>query len=143
MSRPHIGTQDNSRQLNIDDEDSDAIKSKALWEALVHLKKDWRLSDEQIGKYLHVAKTTINNWINKKAVPYSTLWTSNDTERLVHLIAIDRNLTSFFRNTEAKSSWIHSINIDLGESPHRLIEGSFENLLRVRKYLDVMRGRGA
>lgn len=120
----------------------DRTKSKALYEALKAIKDDLSLSDAQIGKYLHIAKTTVNLWLNKKSVPYSSTAPSNDVERLINFVAIHRNLYSFFRKPEGRKEWLHVFRPDLKDIPHALMEKSFEELLKVRKYLDYMRGRG-
>lgn len=68
---------------------------------------------------------------------------SNDVERLLHFIAIHRNLEAIFEDPNAQREWLKTYQEDLQSTPLEKISASFDGLLFVRQYLDFMRGRGA
>lgn len=115
----------------------------ALWEGLTYLKGQLNLSGAAIGRCLGIPTSTINHWLAKKRVPLESGQVSNDVERLLHFIAIHRNLEAMFETPEAQQEWLKTPREDLGAKPIEKISRSFEDLLVVRQYLDYMRGRGA
>ena len=117
--------------------------SFALIEALSYFKAQLSVSDAQIGRFLHVPTSTVNNWIRNKTIPYSAASISNDVERLIHLLAIHRNLEAMLETPDAQQEWLEVYRADLGAVPRKLMEAAFTDLLDVRRYLDFVRGRGA
>ena len=117
------------------------LNSKALYEALNSIKNDLHLSDAQIGRFLRIPATTINTWLNKKRVPFKS--SSNDIDRLIDFISIHRCLSAFFDSSVARVEWLNTFRDDLNAVPREMMEGSFEDFLTVRSYLDYMRVRGA
>ena len=64
-------------------------------------------------------------------------------DRIVHLLHVRKTLSALFRNREVENEWLREPRSLLGEqSPmDLLLEGSMENLLLVREYVETMAGR--
>ena len=64
-------------------------------------------------------------------------------DRVVHLLHVRKTLSALFRNREVENEWLREPRSLLSEqSPmDLLLEGSMENLLLVREYVETMAGR--
>jgi hypothetical protein len=118
--------------------------SQALAEALILIKRDWGLSDEQISRFIHIPRPTVNHWLKQKRVPVEKPGAfTPTTEAVLHLIAIHRSLFSMFDLPDRQKAWIFTPHPVMKESPADIMNRSVEGLCYVRRYLDYLRGRGA
>ncbi len=64
-------------------------------------------------------------------------------DRIVHLFQIRKTLSALFRNADVENEWLREPHAMLNnESPMSLLlEGSMENLLLVREYVETAAGR--
>lgn len=128
----------------LDDLEDDSREAEiALFEAASYVCKQLKMDAVKISKILKIPVKMIKGWFSTGRVSLKEGLSGNDVERLIHLIAIHRNLEAMFDAVEAQLDWLRTYRPDLGAKPIEKMSSSFQDLLVVRQYLDYMRGRGA
>ena len=82
-------------------------------------------------------------YVNNVLQGYGTLTGRDAKDRIVHLIQIRKLLSALFRDEAVENEWLREPHDTLnGKAPMDLLrEGSMENLLLVREYVEMVTGR--
>ena len=84
-------------------------------------------------------RTRVDNFLNGRIA-----FTGGDVkDRIACLLPIRRTLSALFRSREVENEWLREPHAMLDDQApmHLLLEGSVENLLLVREYVDAVAGR--
>lgn len=102
----------------------------------------WKLEKEDAA-YLLGFDETHSTYIAKALEGNQGLLGRDAKDRLLHLFAIRKSLHCFFRDLETENDWLREPQPWLeGQIPMTLLlEGSMEDILLVRAYIDSMVGR--
>jgi uncharacterized protein (DUF2384 family) len=102
----------------------------------------WRMSiAEQRAAMGGVSKQTLYNW---RAEPNRARFTNDQLDRISYLLGIYKALRIVFTRPEQADSWVRRPNAapPFGGKPAAdlLFSGRIEDIIRVRRYLDGVRG---
>lgn len=102
----------------------------------------WKMDlAEQRAALGGVSKQTVYNW---RAHPERARFTGDQLDRVSYLLGIYKALQIIFTRPEQADSWIRRPNAapPFGSKPaaELLFSGRMEDLIRVRRYLDGVRG---
>ena len=127
------------KELSLED------KQKALFKILDKISRElFDGTQKRVAACLHIDPSTVSRWFKDQTCKLNPDSRSNDYQVLVHLIAIYRSLASLFANPLDRKAWFQAANTHLhGQSPEALVMEGIEGMIRVRQYLDFMRGQGA
>jgi len=107
-----------------------------------NLADTWKMDlSEQRAALGGVSKQTVYNW---RAHPERARFSSDQLDRVSYLLGIYKALQIIFTRPEQADSWIRRPNAapPFGGKPaaELLFSGRMEDLIRVRRYLDGVRG---
>jgi uncharacterized protein (DUF2384 family) len=110
--------------------------------AFFRIAEAWHLTiAEQQNLLGGVAKQTIYNW---KARPQDARLTGDQIDRISYVLGIYKALNVLFTRSEQADTWMRRENSasPFGGRPAAdlLLSGRMEDLIRVRRYLDGVRG---
>lgn len=131
--------QSSESQLSLEQQQTALFKvlNKTLVELFDGKQKD-------LAAVLHVDQSTVSRWLSKKSVSLNPSAMGNDYQVLIALISIHRSLHAIFSAESDRQAWFKAKNTHLNESsPRDLAASGFDGLIKVRQYLDFMRGLGA
>jgi len=114
-------------------------ESQVVCRAIFVLQEDLNLKVKDLEIILGVDRKTLGRWKEKGAIPNLSGHLRQATS---HLISIYRSLLAMFSSPIDRRQWIHTGHMELILPPVELIR-DLEGLIRVRRYLDYVRGRGA
>jgi hypothetical protein len=114
-------------------------ESQVVCRAVFALQKDLGLNTEDLESIFCVDGETIGRWEYEGAIPNLSGRLRQATS---HLIAVHRNLLAMFADPTDRKLWIRSEHMELVPAPIELMR-ELEGLVRVRRYLDYARERGA
>lgn len=126
---------------SIPNEISEKKKREVALKAFFKIMDLWSVNDEQAKILLgHLNHSTYYNW---KRTHYGQL-THDQMCRISLILGIYKSLQILFSDTEAADTWISKKNnapLFLGYSAlDIMLSGNYEDLCRVRQYLDAERG---
>lgn len=120
------------------------VLEEAAYDGLRHLQARWDLSGNEIAAMLNLPATTVNHWFRKGCIPVGKPPFKPDGQAVFHLIAIHWNLEAMFEESPASQlAWLNTPHPDFLASPRSVLSKDLEGLIRVRRYLDFVRERGA
>ena len=104
--------------------------------AFVRLADRLGLTNEEQATVLGVKRRTLDRLRAGEAK-----WDRNELERLSHLINIWEGAASFFGSSDAGVEWLTNANVDFAEARPLdvILKGNVEDLIMVRRYLDIAR----
>ncbi len=102
----------------------------------------WRLERDSACALLGFEPFRLT-YVNDVLEGYETLTGRDAKDRIVHLIQIRASLSALFRDEAVENEWLREPHDTLnGRVPmDLLLEGSMENLLLVREYVELVTGR--
>ena len=102
----------------------------------------WHLGPESACILLGFEPSQLS-YVNDVLQGYETLTGRDAKDRIVHLIQIRTSLSTLFRDEAVENEWLTEPHDTLkGKAPmDLLLEGSMENLLLVREYVELITGR--
>ncbi len=102
----------------------------------------WHLGPESACILLGFEPSRLT-YVNDVLQGYETLTGRDAKDRIVHLFQIRASLSALFRDEAVENEWLREPHDTLnGKKPmDLLLEGSMENLLLVREYVDLVSGR--
>ncbi|WP_298913834.1 MbcA/ParS/Xre antitoxin family protein [uncultured Algimonas sp.] len=118
------------------DKDQDRVAKRAF----VRLMALWGLRDSDASTLLgHAAVRTYQRW---KAGEYGRPLTIDTLERISNLLGIHKALGILFEEKSQRDAWIGKPNaaFDGRSALEIMLEGRLIGLMRVRRYLDAVRG---
>lgn len=116
----------------------------AACDALRYLHARWSLSDKEIAAPLNLPVATVGRWFRSGRIPVGEPPFKPDGRAVFHLIAIHWNLEVMFEGSpESQLAWLNAPHPELHQSPLDVMSENVEGLIRVRRYLDFARERGA
>lgn len=129
-------------QPNTRGEDGDIRLSAAGVRSFFRIAKAWDMSvGEQRAALGNIAKQTLYNWRDH---PESARLGDDLLDRISYVLGIYKALHILFTRPEQADSWIRRPNdaLPFGGKPaaQLLFSGRMEDLIRVRRYLDGLRG---
>ena len=120
------------------------VLEEAAYDGLLHLHARWDLSGNKIAAMLNLPATTVNHWFRSGCIPVGKPPFKPDGQAVFHLIAIHWNLEAMFEGSpESQLAWLNTPHPDFLASPRSVLSKDIEGLIRVRRYLDFVRERGA
>jgi hypothetical protein len=120
------------------------VLEEAAYDGLRHLRAQWALSGNEIASMLNLPATTVNHWFRSGCIPVGKPPFKPDGQAVFHLIAIHWNLGAMFEGSpESQLAWLNTPHPDFLASPRSVLSKNIEGLIRVRRYLDFVRERGA
>lgn len=102
----------------------------------------WHLEQEAACVLLGFEPSRLT-YVNDVLQGYETLTGRDARDRIVHLFQIRKLLSALFQNETVENEWLREPHETLnGKKPmDLLLEGSMENLLLVREYVELVAGR--
>ncbi len=116
-------------------------KTEALIKALKFLKAEWNWSTTKLSDVLNIPQTTLSKWIKDGYIPKEI--NSPDVTAIISLISIHKSLFSMFNSELDQIAWLETKHPVFKAPPLEVMSQDSANLVRVRTYLDYVRGRGA
>ena len=102
----------------------------------------WHLEPEKACILLGFEPSRLT-YVNDMLQGYETLTGRDAKDRIAHLFQIRKLLSALFQNETVENEWLREPHDTLnGKKPmDLLLEGSMENLLLVREYVELVAGR--
>lgn len=102
----------------------------------------WRLEPDSACVLLGFEPSRLT-YVNDMLQGYETLVGRDAKDRIAHLFQIRKLLSALFRDEAVENEWLRESHDTLnGKKPmDLLLEGSMENLLLVREYVELVAGR--
>ena len=109
---------------------------------LVKLLETWDLTQED-GTTLLGLEATDNPYVRELFSGHAPLRGRDTKDRIACLFRIRKTLSALFRNEKVENDWLREPHDLLdGQAPMTLLlEGSMENLLLVKEYVEAAAGR--
>ena len=117
-------------------------ESPARSSSSIKLLATWHLKPESACILLGFERSRFT-YVHDVLQGYETLTGRDAKDRIVHLIQIRKLLSALFRDEAVENEWLREPRDVLkGKTPmDLLLEGSMENLLLVREYVELVTGR--
>ena len=109
---------------------------------LVELLQTWSLTEENANTLLGL-EATDQPYVSNLLRGHAPLRGRDTKDRIAHLFRIHKTLSALFQNEEEENHWLRERHDLLGDrTPLKLLlEGSMENLLLVKEYVEAAAGR--
>lgn len=107
---------------------------------LTGLLEKWKLSRKETAILMgYDDERSLNNLLSG----ISNLQTRDEKDRIRHLFDIHETLFNIFKNTDDVAEWLRepSKGLDRKKPLEILLEGSMENLLLIKQFVDHLAGR--
>lgn len=106
--------------------------------ALRRLADRWQLTGADVAKLLCLHERTVRRMYEE---PSRASLPADVKERVANLIVIWEDLAALFGPGEVADGWVRRPNADFGDEPplRRMTTGLMEDLIDVRRYLDLAR----
>jgi hypothetical protein len=110
------------------------FKISAIIKMLNMIKKEWALSNTQLGKFINLPESTIILWTTADSKELGKSVT--DINQILHFIAIYKDLSRLYPKVIDQKRWLLTINPKLSnKTPLELITDSESGLKNIRRFL--------